>query len=49
MKNVNYRVDKSGLKNSDTVMRNGVMIGLHHGLKQHLKYIHNKILQLIQN
>ncbi len=48
MKNIKYKVDKDGLTNSDNVMKFGMMIGLHHGLKQkELKYIHNKILNLI--
>lgn len=48
MRNVNYKVDKGGLINSDNVMKYGMMIGLHHGLNfKELKYIHDKILDLI--
>ena len=32
MKNVKYKVDKQGYVNSDNVMKNGVLLPLHHGL-----------------
>ena len=37
-------------KNSDYIMRNGILIGCHQGLNlKHLDYIHNKIIKFIKN
>ena len=43
-KNINKRVTKRGLKNSDAVMERGVLLPLHHGMtKQMFQKLHNTI------
>ena len=38
----------SSFKNSDYIMKNGILIGCHQGLKTNqIKYIHKKILEFI--
>ncbi len=47
---VNSRNKINKFKNSDYIMRNGILIGCHQGLNnQHIKYIHSKINLFINN
>ena len=40
MKNKDYNKYEKGFNNSDNVMKNGILIGCHHGLKlNELKYM----------
>ncbi len=46
---INKRNKINSFKNSDYVMKNGILIGCHQGLNlQNIKYIHSKILKLIR-
>ncbi len=47
---INKKNKIKNFPNSDYIMRNGILIGCHQGLNNYqLKYIHNKILQFINN
>ena len=47
-KNINKRVTKSGLKNSDAVMERGVLLPLHHGMtKQMFQKLHSTIEEFL--
>ena len=47
---INKRNKINEFKNSDYIMRNGILIGCHQGLKNHdIKYIHSKISLFLNN
>ena len=47
---INNRNKINQFKNSDYIMRNGILIGCHQGLKNHdIKYIHSKISLFLNN
>ena len=47
---INNRNKINEFKNSDYIMRNGILIGCHQGLKNHdIKYIHSKISLFLNN
>ena len=47
---INNRNKINRFKNSDYIMRNGILIGCHQGLKKHdIKHIHSKINLFLNN
>ena len=50
MKKKKYKKIKSGFANSDNVMRNGILIGCHHGLKdKEINYMKLNFKNFIDN
>ena len=46
---INSRIKVSTFKESDYIMKNGLLIGCHHGLsKKHINYIHKKISKFLK-
>jgi CDP-6-deoxy-D-xylo-4-hexulose-3-dehydrase len=50
MRNINYKTNKLGYRNSDAVMERGVLLPLHHGMTDAMfERLHNTINEFIKN
>jgi CDP-6-deoxy-D-xylo-4-hexulose-3-dehydrase len=50
MKNVNYKCSDNGYENSDSIMENGVLLPLHHGMKETMfERLHSTIEEFISS
>ena len=48
MKNKHYKVSNKGFKNSDDIMKNGMLLPVHHGLTEKMfSKLHSKIEEFI--
>ena len=48
-RNFKYKVSEKNFKNAHLISKNGVLLGLHQGLKEKdVKYMHHKILKFLR-
>ena len=48
MKNLNYKTNSSGYSNSDVIMKNGVLLPVHHGMTNKMfERLHSVIEEFI--